>query len=607
MRDQHFEFKERVKKAVSLKEVVEELANCQFKKSGKNWVTNCPFGTHEDKNPSFTVFGDDRGYRCYGCDQFGDVYNFVQKLQLWDFGEALEWCANKAGLKVTKTVKKGVKSFEESERHFIQFELEKELREGRDSSRDDKECLFRDRIPQIAKLDPIGKKRIARILKEDYDISDGLFKSMLRQHEATVPKAQFNPRPYTEEILKSYFLQWDKYKRFWIYDKTEGIWEQEAEDFLNSVLRKKILGSKDYRRYCIEEIIADLKGLTRTGKQIQEPPPYLIPFKNKIYHLGEDKFLNFSPEFFFVNKLAVDIDPDKRECPHIEQIFRDLVEPEDVITLYEIIAYALYRQYPYPKMFILYGPGANGKTTYVRILEKIFGLDNISGASADGLQHQRFATSQLFGKMVNVSGEMEYSILKRTSILKQCCGLDIINAERKFREPFPFINYAKMIFLTNQVPVTGDRTFAFYRRMFMVEFPRQFIMGKNADLTLVDKIPLEEFNGLAWKCLEIMKKLYFEQGFIFTRHEDTERTTEKYEDLSNPLGKFLEEYIRKEPSSEIPVEEFAERFEGYLKEKGFRPWNARERNREMKEKGYESKKIHLGEGTRKCWIGLKWL
>ena len=422
-------------------------------------------------------------------------------------------------------------------------------------------------------------------------------------------KSKFNPRLYSLEVLSNNFLKYDEFKRFWIYDKTMGIWRDKGELILNSNLRKKILGDKDYKRYCVGEIIADLQGLTWMEEIPEEPEPYLVPFKNKIYHLKNDKLLNYSPDCFFINKLATDINEENKECPTIDKILRELVDAEDLVTLFEIPAYCLYRGYPYPKIFILYGSGGNGKGVYIRILTKLLGKGNISLVTSTDLQSNRFASSQLFGKLLNVSGEMDYAILKKTSMMKRCCGEDLINCERKFREPFPFTNYAKMVFSTNQVPLTSDKTYAFYRRIFLLEFPNKFILGENADPMIVNKIPEKEFEGLAWKCLEKAKELY-NKGFVFTNHERTEEVTKKYEDLSNPLNKFLEESTLEDIDGDIAVGDFNERYLSYLKEKNFRAWSEKEINKVMKDKGFTQKTLHTTEDgrdtTHRAWLGLIW-
>lgn len=428
--------------------------------------------------------------------------------------------------------------------------------------------------------------------------------------DAPPSRIKFNPRPYSKEILANHALKYDHHKRFWVYNENTRIWESEARLWLNSMLRKRILGEKDYKRYCVAEIMADLEGLSYTDEEIEEPEAHLIPFKNKIYDLENDEFLDYSPDYFFINKLAVKVNNESTECPTIDRIFEELVEPDDVITLYEILAYALYRSYLYHKMFILYGSGANGKTAYIKILRRCIGSKNMSLVGVNDLQYNRFASSQLFGKFLNVSGEMDYKILRNTSKLKQCCGEDLIYCERKFREPFPFVNYAKMVFLTNQVPLTADRTSAFYRRIFLLEFPSKFILGENADPMLVKRIPEEEFEGLVWKCLRHLRRLR-DSGFIFTNHSTIENVTKRYEDLSDPLNKFLDENTEKDADSHISVGEFSDKYIPYLKENGLRLWTLKEIGKSMKGKGIEQKSLsdkneYGNPTTVRSWLGLKW-
>ncbi len=64
----------------------------------------CPF--HNEKTPSFHL-DDVRGiYKCFGCGESGDMFNFIQKFDnLKDFSKTLEVVADIAGVEVTKVVK----------------------------------------------------------------------------------------------------------------------------------------------------------------------------------------------------------------------------------------------------------------------------------------------------------------------------------------------------------------------------------------------------------------------------------------------------------------------------------------------------------------------
>jgi DNA primase len=71
----------------------------QLDKSGRNYKALCPF--HSEKTPSFVVFPDSQRWYCFGaCNEGGDVFNFVMKMEGWDFRAALEELAVQAGVEL---------------------------------------------------------------------------------------------------------------------------------------------------------------------------------------------------------------------------------------------------------------------------------------------------------------------------------------------------------------------------------------------------------------------------------------------------------------------------------------------------------------------------
>ena len=424
---------------------------------------------------------------------------------------------------------------------------------------------------------------------------------------------EFNPRPYSEYILKNYSLKYDQFKRFWWYDKATGIWEDGFALYLNDILRKGILKKEDLKSHRVNEILEDLKGLCYERDIPPEPPSYLIPFKNKIYDLRDGKILDFDPKYFFINKLAVNYNPHNEECPNIDKLFKEIVLEEDLITLYEILAYCLYRGYPYPKAFMLYGNGANGKSTFAKVVAKTLGNKNVSSVSLDTLEESAFGTSQLYGRLANINPEMGYGIVKSADILKKLTGSDLVKCERKFKEAFSFVNYAKLIFLSNEIPWSKDKSFAFYRRIFLLEFPNRFEIKLKANPFIVDKIPEQEFEGLACKCLKILRDFTTEERlFVFTQHKKTEDVMKEYERLSDPLGLFFEEFIEIDPDGDIPVRAFNDEFKKFQKQQGLRVWADKKIANAMTQKGFIKKTLRVstsiegGHTPFKAYLELKW-
>lgn len=72
----------------------------ELKKAGRNYKANCPF--HGEKTPSFMVSPELQIYKCFGCSRGGDVFTFLEEFEGMEFGEAITYLAERAGVKLVK-------------------------------------------------------------------------------------------------------------------------------------------------------------------------------------------------------------------------------------------------------------------------------------------------------------------------------------------------------------------------------------------------------------------------------------------------------------------------------------------------------------------------
>jgi DNA primase len=70
----------------------------QLKRSGKAFRGLCPF--HNEKSGSFYVWPDSGTWRCFGCNEGGDLFSFVQKRDNLSFREALQFLGDRAGVTI---------------------------------------------------------------------------------------------------------------------------------------------------------------------------------------------------------------------------------------------------------------------------------------------------------------------------------------------------------------------------------------------------------------------------------------------------------------------------------------------------------------------------
>ena len=92
---------EEINEKTPIVDLVSEFVSLQ--KTGKNYRGLCPF--HQEKTPSFFVSPEKNICKCYGCGEGGSPINFYRKIKNISFQEAAEELAERAGIKIDKTVK----------------------------------------------------------------------------------------------------------------------------------------------------------------------------------------------------------------------------------------------------------------------------------------------------------------------------------------------------------------------------------------------------------------------------------------------------------------------------------------------------------------------
>lgn len=347
-----------------------------------------------------------------------------------------------------------------------------------------------------------------------------------------------------------------------MYYYENGIYKPGAEAKIIDE-SKKMLGKK-YTIHRANEAIGYIRADTISERN--SPPPNLLNLKNGLLDLDTMTLSPHSPEHFFLAQLPVEFVAGG-DCPLIKKFVKEVVRPEDVPTIQEIIGYCLYRRYEIHKAFMFIGEGSNGKSVLINVIIALLGKENVSNISLQEITSDGFSRAHLYGRMANLFADIPDKALKETGIFKMLTGGDRMYANVKFKEGFEFTNIAKMIFSCNRLPMAFDDTNAFYRRWTFVDFPNTFSEDNpKRDPKLTQKLTSqEELSGLLNWALEGLHRL-LEKGY-FSNSMSVDETREQYKRMSSPLLAFIDDCIHIEPGKFIVKKELYKTFCDFCKDK----------------------------------------
>lgn len=381
---------------------------------------------------------------------------------------------------------------------------------------------------------------IIRAVRQKFTVEKATSLFIDMEHPFKLGKPRLNYLRVGHYILENYvlvitpILSRDTDKTIiWWYNPERGIWCPNARQILK-ILSHHILNKIRTTR-AINEIIQIIESETTTYIDFNSDP-YLVAVQNGVLNLQTKKLLPFDPRYFLTNSLAPIYDP-KADCPLFKKFLSEILPKDAIIIVQELLGDILLKDYRFQKIFFFYGEGGNGKGTLVRVIKSFLGSGNYALEHFQDLQEKEFSKAELFGKHVNLAGDMGARAFKDTNILKQLRGQEPMSARFIYGPPFEFTNYAILLGNMNKLPEVEDTTKSWERSLMLIEFCNCFDDSENRDPVLIEKLTSKaELSGILNFALEGLDRLLQNGGYSMFK-TGTEMI-ERYTRLNNPFKAF---------------------------------------------------------------------
>lgn len=309
--------------------------------------------------------------------------------------------------------------------------------------------------------------------------------------------------------------------------------------YLNGASRRfnlsitRALGDEFFRQALENVTEIGLNELTAAARVIPDNQErLLVNCRNGLVDVMTGELLPHTPEFLSLWQLPVDYDH-TAACPHYEQWIEERL-PGQVAHLEEVASQALDPTHAPQRFLFLFGPKRSGKSTFLRILVALVGKRNTSAVTLHQLADDRFASANLYGKVLNVAADLSAKDVRDLSQLKMLTGEDLVQANRKYGAQFTFTNQALLAFSANEVPTVNDPSGAYQERAKPFHFAHSF--AGHEDRQIEEQL-LQELPGILNRFIRALQSYYERGGYL----EECTATRDEFKRQSNRVQQFLDE------------------------------------------------------------------
>lgn len=334
----------------------------------------------------------------------------------------------------------------------------------------------------------------------------------------------------------------------------------------------------------------------------------IINFKNGIYDISKKELLTHNSKFISTIQINTSyVNYNMISTKFQESLFFKYLSTsfnrELIPTIQEMFGYCLSSFTEAQKMFILLGEGKNGKSVFISVLNAFFNKEFISSVELKDLCKHEFA-ARLHNKALNTCADISSDYMNGTGLLKQIIGEDMFEARPLYSNPFSFKNRAKMVFSGNELPSTNDKSYAFIRRLIIINCNKR--ITEEAKITnLAGKIIENEMELIASWAVEGLQRL-ISNNFEFSNCKELDDSIETYKLHNNSISSFITDFCVVKPEEKyfIPKVEFMDIYKKYCSSENSKPLGVKNLNSTMLENNVHEKFHTLFKG--RYWKGIAW-
>ena len=330
---------------------------------------------------------------------------------------------------------------------------------------------------------------------------------------------------------------------------------------------------------------------------------WLLNCNNGTIDLKTGELLPHDPEKLITKIVSADFSPEA-ECPTWKAFLHTIMggNEEMIQFLQRAVGYSLTGDTSEQCFFILYGLGANGKTTFLNPLIHMLNDYAKQSPPETFLNLQRRGINNDIARLKDArfvtATEPEANQSFAEGVLKQLTGGDTVSARFLHQEFFDFKPVFKLFLATNHKPQVTGKDHGIWRRIRLVPF-EVTIPKEKQDPKLTQKLKEELPGILAWAvrgCLEW-------QAYGLGQPQAVSKATEEYAREMDTLTRFIDDCCVVGASKKVTTNNLYESYSSWCEQEGEEALAKIAFARQVRGKGFTAYRTSAERGWR--GIGLQ--
>jgi putative DNA primase/helicase len=376
--------------------------------------------------------------------------------------------------------------------------------------------------------------------------------------------------------------------------------ENLQEEGERDELVKHALESESSAR--VSAMLSLAQSLLPTAPEALDADPDLLNVRNGTLDLRTGELRPHDRCAYLTRLAPVPYDP-SAACPRWDAFLHRILQGNERLIgfLRRAVGYSLTGHCSEQVLLLLYGVGANGKSTFLETIRALMGdyatqadFNTFLKRDTEGARND---LARLLGTRLVSAVEAEAGKPLAEALVKQLTGGDTITARFLFKEFFDFKPQFKIWLAANHKPGVTGSDHGIWRRLRLLPFTVT-IPEAERDQRLGAKL-LEELPGiLAWAvrgCLE-----WRAEGLGLP--EEVRAATDSYREEMDTLGPFLEEICVAQADARVTAKELYAAYVAWAEGNGERVRSQKSMAMALRERGFENLK---GSKGVRAWRGLR--